>query len=61
MTDQSAKPVAETGLEGLEAELKSVRERSSALLLRSRAFMAASGKRRDEGLIAKLRRQLGLG
>jgi hypothetical protein len=45
----------------MEAELKSLREASRALASRSRAFSAKVERRRDEGLIAKLRRQLGLG
>lgn len=52
---------AEDALGGMEAELKKLREDSRALASRSRAFTAAVGKRQDEGLIAKLRRQLGLG
>ena len=50
----------EAALSEMEAELKQLREASRALAGRSRAFTAAVGKRRDEGLIAKLRRQLGL-
>ncbi|HJV33180.1 MAG TPA: hypothetical protein VJ694_04090 [Patescibacteria group bacterium] len=52
---------AEAALGEMEAELKKLREASRALASRSRAFTAAVGKRRDESLIAKLRRQLGLG
>ena len=51
----------EAALDELEAELKKLREASRALASRSRAFSAAVVKRGDEGLIAKLRRQLGLG
>ena len=52
---------AEAALGEMEEELKKLREASRALASRSRAFTAAVGKRADEGLIAKLRRQLGLG
>lgn len=59
MTD--AAPTPDAGLSELEAELKSLRERSGALLRRSRAFSAKTEERRSEGLVAKLRKQLGLG
>ena len=54
-------PLSEAELMGMEAELRSLRADIRALISRSRAFMADGAKRRDEGLIAKLRRQLGLG
>ena len=54
-------PLSEAELMGMQAELRSLRADMRALLSRSRAFNASVGKRRDEGLIAKLRRQLGLG
>ena len=48
-------------LMGMQAELRAIRADMRALTTRSRAFRASVGRRRDEGLIAKLRRQLGLG
>lgn len=54
-------PLSEAQLMGMQAELRSLRADMRALVTRSRSFKAAVGKRRDEGLIAKLRRQLGLG
>ena len=54
-------PLSEAELIGMQAELRVIRADMRALMSRSRAFRAAVGKRRDEGLIAKLRRSLGLG
>ncbi len=61
MSIAAALPLSEAQLLGMQAELRSLRADMRALVSRSRAFKAAVGKRRDEGMIAKLRRQLGLG
>ncbi len=61
MSIAAALPLSEAQLMGMQAELRSLRADMRALMSRSRAFTASVGKRRDQGLIAKLRRQLGLG
>jgi hypothetical protein len=61
MSIAASLPISEAQLAGMEAELRVFRADMRALVSRSRAFKAAVGKRRDEGLIARLRRQLGLG
>ena len=61
MSIAAALPLSEAELTGMQAELRVLRADMRALMTRSRAFRAGLGKRRDDGLIAKLRRQLGLG
>lgn len=48
-------------LSGLETDLKDVRADLRELVRRSKELVKAGKARRDEGLIAKLRRQIGLG
>jgi len=61
MSIAAALPLSSAELTGMQAELRALRADMRALVTRSRSFTARIEKRRDEGLIAKLRRQLGLG
>ena len=61
MSIAASLPLSQAELMGMQAELRSLRADMRALMTRSRAFRSAVGRRRDEGLIAKLRRSLGLG